>query len=276
MLSIIKADEYMDDLLSSMINKNLTLEVTCASLKNSFTDEDMSFETIRGYIVFFWDTIINHDIFRNMTESNNSIFSFRELRSLLRDAYFKKIKSVFRKTKWNPYLLDNFSFSEKKFIYDMVNLTLEYYNILRLCYKDRINNANSTMDCVEEIIRENTCFIRNNETDQFPTFVVKMCTGQLYQYISCYKHDWMDYALQYLKHNQNLLSKAECINDNYDFKKITSEITNEPLSYIMEDRSYYNERYVFIILSGLIICLILTFIGYMFHNKKKRTNKNFI
>ncbi|WUR03549.1 putative SP-containing membrane protein [Vairimorpha necatrix] len=275
-IPVIGAGEYMEDLLNSMINRNLTMQDTCDSLMNSFKKEDMSSEAVRGYSVFFWDIITNHSIFKNMTENNDSIFSFRELRNFLRDAYLKKIKSVFRKTKWNPYLLNKFSIEEKNFIYDMVNLTLEYYNSLRLCYKDKINKANSTVNLVEDIIRENTCFIRNNKSEHLPTFVVKTCTGQLYGYFICYRYDWMDRALKFLTNNQNLLSKAECINDNYDFRNFSLEIITKPMGFAVQEDSYNSVNFSFMIFMGIIICFILTFLGYKYYNKKKTCNKNLI
>ncbi|WUR03639.1 putative SP-containing membrane protein [Vairimorpha necatrix] len=233
-LGVKNASDSMSDILHDMINSNLTKDQLCDSLDNKVGGNGLSLLTVRIYSELFWETITNHKIFKDMVQNDVSIYSFVNLRYLLKDGYVELIRQLFRIIKWDPYSLDFLSMSEKKFIYELVEGTLHYYNVLRLCYKDIINNSNSTKETIENIITENTCFLPKDANGQFSSFVYKMCDGLYPYYMLCYQDLWMNYTLNDLRNNFNSLSKSECTDNALVFKNITDYV-NSKMNNITED-----------------------------------------
>ncbi|WUR03618.1 uncharacterized protein VNE69_05207 [Vairimorpha necatrix] len=103
------------------------------------------------------------------------------------------------------------------FIDNMHATTSEYFNTLRLCYKDIINENNSIKNSIIDVINQNMCFIQNGLIENFPSFVSKMCKDVVSYYSFCGKLSGREYMFNVIKFKHNQIVKAECFNENYDF-----------------------------------------------------------
>ncbi|WUR03638.1 putative SP-containing membrane protein [Vairimorpha necatrix] len=272
---ITNTDDNVSKLLHSMVNSNLTRNQTCDSLNNNVGGSGQSVETIKAFSKLFWETIINHDIFKRLTKNNTATSFFVDIRALLQDRYLELVKQAFKLTKWDPDLLLYFPSSEKIFTYDLVGGTLDYYNMLRLCYKDTINNSNSTQEAIKQIFIENTCFIPKGLSDIIPSTVFKMCKGLRPYYDECYGNRSTLLFLEDVKKNQEKLSTAECMTNLYDFKNITTAINNttenirfEYLNMSEDQSTNFYGWFGSIFGVGIIIfCLVFILSGYLYYKK---------
>ncbi|WUR03637.1 putative SP-containing membrane protein [Vairimorpha necatrix] len=280
---IIKAGNNVTENLHDMMNSNLNKSQICNSLHNNVGDNGLSSNAVLDFGFLFWDAITNHDIFKNMTQNITSPESFNFLHLILKVYYIEKIKEVFRLKKWNPELLDGISSTVRNFTYEFVDGTLDAYNMLRLCFKDTINDSNSTKESIERILKENTCFIPKGISETIPSFVIKMCAGIRPYYNECYGNRSTLLFLEDVRKNHDQIYRAECSNDIYDFKNMNTKDLrledNVKFSYLnmLEAK---NNGYIFNLSPNLcvgiiIICLMFTFCGYLYYKKciKKRSDQ---
>ncbi|WUR03599.1 uncharacterized protein VNE69_05188 [Vairimorpha necatrix] len=188
----------------------------CIPFTRPIYDNPLSDKNFNIFYEFFWNTITNHEIFLKMTKNDFSKNSFNNRNISLKNKFLKSL----RINKLNTDESSKYSNGELLFIEKILFGTEEYYDILRICYKDVINNAVSAIKNIEEIIRQHTCFIPNGASKELPLPVYKICKGLITNINFCYGEDGLSYFHDFIKINHDNLSKAECINSNEDYLTI--------------------------------------------------------
>ncbi|WUR03612.1 putative SP-containing membrane protein [Vairimorpha necatrix] len=235
-ISATKTNVSEDNMLDIIVNS----EKICNIFENRFQKNNKTFEAFRSLGKLIWDTITGHDIFKKMTEKDNSQKSFANRSDLLRNAYLE----YFDLKGSNYTSFNQLTKNEKNFIDEVTYSSIEYYNLLLICYKDIINNSNSTTDAIKKIIIENMCYIESEKSNNLPSLVYKYCKDLFIHYKTCYGTNGIKLLYEDIKNNYYQLQKAQCINNDYDFKNITETFTVENntisnnITEVVNDKTY--------------------------------------
>ncbi|WUR03609.1 putative SP-containing membrane protein [Vairimorpha necatrix] len=164
--------------------------------------------------------------------------SFADRKSLLYDGYLLMKNFIkFDNDKW--YKLTN---SELDFIEYFINFVEKFYKILRICHIDAINNSIGIKETLENIIKDNTCFIKEGISANFPSFIIVLCEEIVPNYIKCYN----SYAEKLLKKEYNNFQdnfiKAKCSKADFDFFNKTLIIDSEIIE--KRDRNSTSIHYI--------------------------------
>ncbi|WUR03613.1 putative SP-containing membrane protein [Vairimorpha necatrix] len=258
-----------------LINSIIYNEEPCDSLEKRIQEKSLSENNIRILCEMVWNIITNHDIFKRMIKTDTSINSFNNKKTKLWQGYIDLIlnKDV------DSDLSNSFTTFEKKFIQELINSTTEYYDILRICFKDVLNSTNYTKDSLENIISINTCYIKNGIQRNIPSFFFKSCGDLIGHYTNCDRKE-----LSNLIYNEDQLYIAECPYDDINFKIIGMENTNvsdvlehinfEHLFNIKEEEetaNLWSSMSIFIIIL-MLTGLIFMFLGLRYIKKSKKYN----
>ncbi|WUR03636.1 putative SP-containing membrane protein [Vairimorpha necatrix] len=249
----------------------------CDVLNTKFNETGLSFETVQSFGESMWYAVINHEIFINMTKNIIMKADFSQRLINLKNAYLEMIRGIFITSTWNSTIIDLIPANDQHFIDELIYGTLEYYNMLLMCYKDRILSSNCIKDAIEEIIRQNTCYIKNG-TEKFPSLVFKICKGLIPHFKECYKDKGMEYIYNEIKYNQDQLLRAECINNsNYDvsnIKNITDIFTYDFLNVNYDNKVAENDTGTVPLISKwgflILMCLGLLLLGWVYYKKRIR------
>ncbi|WUR03610.1 putative SP-containing membrane protein [Vairimorpha necatrix] len=273
------------DLLKSVISN---IEI-CDSLDSTVYLKTQSDDSIRSFYDIVWNEITNHEIFINLTQNNTSENNWDNRRSTLYECYLERLGQQ----KWDYNITNLLTSSEKIFLNNIINITVEYFNMLRVCYKDNIIKSNSTQETFEEIIRENTCFIQNNHNSSLPIIVYKKCKSLIKAYYGCYGKESVEFLYDKINQNQKQMLIANCMDENYDFKNATYDIITNLENIIDEDytsnkinnvtehivynmfKTFHENRtdsflnVWFIVFIGFMLIGTVLFIGYKFYRRNK-------
>ncbi|WUR03603.1 putative SP-containing protein [Vairimorpha necatrix] len=211
MLNCIKSSIKIDESLKEAINS--TTDV-CEPLVKHFYENfspDLKFHIFYDFI---WNSMTDHEIFSRMTVNDSSENSFKNRSDSLKEKFFEYV--IYGK--FNPNNI--ISKEEKVLVTEIIYGSTEFYDILRMCYKDVIDNSNNATETIQEIIRQHTCFVQNGINAQLPLPVIKMCKGQLNTYDDCFGPNGREHFDIFIKNNSELLSRAECINSNVYYSQI--------------------------------------------------------
>ncbi|WUR03607.1 putative SP-containing membrane protein [Vairimorpha necatrix] len=208
-----------DSIKQHIFDKNV-----CDTLETKFyLYNTVSSNTMTNYYLIVWDVVTNNDIFKHMIQHDISEYSFSNRSDLLRKAFLTTLK----KDKWDNYIMNSLIDNEHVFIKSIIDIAFKSFNTLHICHKKALTNMQYIIGPIKEIIKNNTCFILNNNRENIPLLVYKMCRNFIPHYIKCNKKANLSQLIESIRVNSELVLNAECFNDIYEFKNFSTILFSE-------------------------------------------------
>ncbi|WUR03605.1 putative SP-containing membrane protein [Vairimorpha necatrix] len=277
MLGVVKSNGE-DNFLYSVINGTNV----CESLDSKINNHNLPENYGILFSEFIWDTVTTLEIFKRLTQDDNSERSFSNRRIQLRDVYLSNLSLK----NWDINISKTLIRPERKFIEELKSGAIEYFDMFRMCYKDIINDSKNPEETIRGIIKLHTCFVPNGISRNLPLPVFKMCKGLGFNFVKCFGTTGLKYIVDEANRKHDKVLKAFCSVDN-EYSESESflnnsinkfnNITNNSSVFAFNSTETMNnkanhiefwERPGFIyLLSFIIIGMIFMFLGYIYFNK---------
>ncbi|WUR03452.1 putative SP-containing membrane protein [Vairimorpha necatrix] len=212
----IKTSINVDDAFYEIINRNDSL--LCATLAGNLKGTDLSPITVKVFAEFVWNIITKHLKFSYYTYIKWKDYLNEEKRMLIKSRYMDSILELFNLKEINISSRYALTSEENKFIDNLKEVTLEYYNMLNDCYKNTILADSSISTVVKSILNYFTCF-HYDRGNSLPIIVVRMCQGVIKPHLKCFGEEGMQSIKDKVENNHMRLYISVCEDNNSDHLK---------------------------------------------------------
>ncbi|WUR02560.1 putative SP-containing membrane protein [Vairimorpha necatrix] len=279
MIDVITTTNNQTYPLDAIIDK--TNEKICDTLMKNFNEIEILYETVVYFAKLIWNAVTKHPSFRIW---NNKIFldyESTQKRKQMMDKFIDMILDIFNSKEKYPSSKEllssaeidiindlnneprySLTVSEMRFLINLKDATIEYYNMLNFCDKNNSDKLFSIKDMIQKIVMESTCFTCETGVD-FPDIVVKMCYRTKEIYTKCFGQAGIRYFAGNVTENRKKYLISDCYNESYDF--LDFNIEKEDTIKIKKDINYFDIEddapstgYWFDFLFSVLMIIILT------------------
>ncbi|WUR02786.1 putative SP-containing membrane protein [Vairimorpha necatrix] len=212
---------------TAVIREILNYDTNECYLKiNSKTGKNYSLTIIKEFGIFVWEALTRNVFFVSKLKKYYSLSKFNERNEIYKKYYLKKLIYYLNGSSEDYIIYNKISESENDFLDIVVRKTSEIFYSFRLCHKDKLDNSDSLLQIMREIIDKGIC-IETNSIDNRLYIYEKWCIGFLSYYNRCLNEEFKQRIVDFAEENKNHISKSDCIDSNYDFKhfKFTNKTT---------------------------------------------------
>ncbi|WUR03998.1 putative SP-containing membrane protein [Vairimorpha necatrix] len=216
-----------------------SVEDVCNKFNRWLHKTDITSKDLNLWSRLVWDEVTTNDIFKNMTQSAK----FQNRSDYIKFEYLKYIN--------NKYILlkkgySSLTSSDKKFIKNLIHITLDTYKTYVSCDKDLHDNDLSFEKNFKNKLKNNICF-GINEGNELPIVIMKKCESIEPLYETCLDINssegnfGLKVFLHDIKVNQNHVWNANCTNQVYDYKDVYIPNVNNLAELCNSENGTYNK-----------------------------------